>query len=93
MSNDYDIYDLVLQYLLDEGYAETVESAEVMMDHMSDDWRESIIEAYVPWDFGPKQSPKQNTTNLLPEKRMSRNLESRVVVALRPGQIILPRTL
>jgi hypothetical protein len=69
MSNDYDIYDLVLQYLLDEGYAETVESAEVMMAHMSDDWRESIIEAYVPWDFGPRQKSKAKYDQLVARKK------------------------
>jgi hypothetical protein len=40
-----DIYDVILSHLLDEGYAESVEQAEVIMVNMSEDWRESIVEA------------------------------------------------
>jgi hypothetical protein len=39
----YDVYDLVLSHLLDEGYADTFESAEAIMVNMSEEWRESII--------------------------------------------------
>ena len=38
-----DIYDIILSHLLDEGYAETLEAAESMMVHMSDEWRDSIL--------------------------------------------------
>jgi NRPS condensation-like uncharacterized protein len=38
-----DLYDIILTHLLDEGYAETQEQAEVIMVNMSEDWRESII--------------------------------------------------
>ena len=40
-----DIYDIILSHLLDEGYAETPEAAEAIMVNMSEDWRESIVEA------------------------------------------------
>lgn len=43
-SEEYDFYDLVLSYLLDEGYAETLEDAEVIMVNMSEDWRDEILE-------------------------------------------------
>jgi hypothetical protein len=39
-----DLYDIILSHLLDEGYAETPEQAEVIMVNMSEGWRESIIE-------------------------------------------------
>ena len=39
-----DIYDIILSHLLDEGYAETPEAAEVIMVNMSEEWRDSIIE-------------------------------------------------
>ena len=39
-----DLYDIILSHLLDEGYADTQEQAEVIMVNMSEDWRESIIE-------------------------------------------------
>jgi hypothetical protein len=40
-----DLYDIILSHLLDEGYAETQEAAEAIMVNMSEDWRESIVEA------------------------------------------------
>jgi len=40
---EVDIYDIILSHLLDEGYAETQEQAEVIMVNMSEEWRESII--------------------------------------------------
>lgn len=40
-------YDLVLDYLLDEGYADTEENAISMMSAMSEDWIDSIVEAFV----------------------------------------------
>ena len=39
----YDLYDIILSHLLDEGYAETPEAAEAIMVNMSEDWRESIL--------------------------------------------------
>lgn len=44
-----DIYDIILSHLLDEGYAETLESAEVIMANMSEEWVETIIEAKMPY--------------------------------------------
>ena len=38
-----DIYDIILSHLLDEGYADTQESAEAIMVNMSEEWRDSII--------------------------------------------------
>ena len=38
-----DIYDIILSHLLDEGYAETIESAEAIMVNVSEEWRNSII--------------------------------------------------
>jgi hypothetical protein len=44
LNNSYDLYDLILSHLLDEGYAETVEAAESIMVNMSEDWRQDIME-------------------------------------------------
>ena len=44
IKDSYDLYDIILSHLLDEGYAETQEQAEVIMVNMSEDWRESICE-------------------------------------------------
>jgi hypothetical protein len=40
-----DIFDLVKGHLLDEGYAETEEGAMVIMVNMSEEWRQSILDA------------------------------------------------
>ena len=40
----YDLYDIILSHLLDEGYADTQEAAEAIMVNMSEEWRESIFE-------------------------------------------------
>ena len=39
-----DLYDIILSHLLDEGYAETPEAAEVMIANMSEDWKQDIME-------------------------------------------------
>jgi hypothetical protein len=43
IGENYDLYDIILSHLLDEGYAETPEAAEAIMVNMSEDWRDSII--------------------------------------------------
>jgi len=48
IADSYDLYDIILSHLLDEGYAETQEQAEVIMVNMSEDWRHSICESAVP---------------------------------------------
>ena len=42
-AESFDIYDIILSHLLDEGYAETPEAAEAIMVNMSEEWRDSII--------------------------------------------------
>ena len=48
-AESYDLYDIILSHLLDEGYAETLEQAQVIMVNMSEDWRESICEAILEY--------------------------------------------
>lgn len=40
----YDLFDIIKGYLLDEGYAETLEAAESIMMNMSESWMMSIID-------------------------------------------------
>ena len=73
-SYETDIYDVILEYLINEGYADTVENAESIMVNMSEDWRESIVEevldeGYVDYRKGklpsgrtPQQSLGQRRT-------------------------------
>jgi len=48
----YDYYDLILSHLLDEGYANTVESAEAIMVNMSEEWVGDIVEGYKKLPIG-----------------------------------------
>jgi hypothetical protein len=41
--DSYDLYDIILTHLLDEGYADTQQAAEAIMVNMSEEWRDSII--------------------------------------------------
>jgi hypothetical protein len=40
----FDPFDVVMGYLIDEGYAENEEAASVIMANMSEEWRQSIVE-------------------------------------------------
>jgi hypothetical protein len=50
-NEEVDLYDIILSYLLGEGYAETPEAAEAIMVNMSEDWRENIMER----EYGPDE--------------------------------------
>jgi hypothetical protein len=43
MEMEYDTFDTVLEYLVSEGYADTEESALVIMANMSEEWKQSIV--------------------------------------------------
>ena len=57
----YDLYDIILSHLIDEGYADTEEAAERIMVNMSEEWRESIVEARV--DAGKTDDQKIDARN------------------------------
>jgi len=44
LTQSFDLFDVVLGHLIDEGYADTEEAATAIMANMSEDWRESIVE-------------------------------------------------
>jgi hypothetical protein len=44
MQESVDLYDIVLEHLLDEGYADSEEAATVIMANMSEEWREEILD-------------------------------------------------
>ena len=78
MGEGYDLYDIILSHLLDEGYAETQEQAEVIMVNMSEDWRDDIIdEAYVDYRKGKLSTGKS------PQQRMSSRLDRMKATATR----------
>ena len=43
IGESYDLYDIILSHLLDEGYAETPEAALAIMGNMSEEWMGNII--------------------------------------------------
>ena len=60
-NEEVDLYDTILSHLIDEGYADTIESAERIMVNMSEDWRDSIVEARV--DAGKTDDQKIDARN------------------------------
>jgi hypothetical protein len=49
--SSFDLFDVVMGHLLDEGYADTEESALAIMANMSEEWRQTIVERGIP-NFG-----------------------------------------
>ena len=44
LPEEVDLYDIVSEYLVSEGFCESYEDADVIMANMSEEWRESIVE-------------------------------------------------
>ena len=75
-SYETDIYDVILEYLINEGYADTYEAAESIMVNMSEEWRESIVEARVDEgyvDYRKGKLPSGRTPQQSLGQRRTRN--------------------
>ena len=46
-AESFDLFDYILEHLVAEGYADTNEAAIAIMANMSEEWRQSIVEAKV----------------------------------------------
>lgn len=46
IADDYNVYDLVFNYLIDEGYTDTIEGGVAILENMSDEWLNSILNEY-----------------------------------------------
>ena len=69
-NEEVDIYDIILSHLLDEGYAETPEAAQVIMVNMSEEWRQDIMEGMTMKDFkANRQKNKRRAASADAEKR------------------------
>lgn len=44
VKEEADIFDVILEYLITEGYADTNQAALVIMANMSEEWKQSIVE-------------------------------------------------
>ena len=69
-----DLYDIILSHLLDEGYADTYESAERIMVNMSEEWRDSIIETRLDPRGRPASGPMNVYAN--PKKPSQAHLDA-----------------
>jgi hypothetical protein len=56
LADSYDLYDIILSHLIDEGYADTQQAAEAIMVNMSEEWREDIVEEV--FNEGYKRLPR-----------------------------------
>jgi hypothetical protein len=56
-NEEVDIFDAILEHLIAEGYADTNESALVIMANMSEEWRQSIVEVKMDPRGRPSSGP------------------------------------
>ena len=57
-SYEPDLFDVILEYLITEGYADTEDSALVIMANMSEEWRQSImLEQSLPSNYTDYKAP------------------------------------
>jgi hypothetical protein len=73
-NEEVDLYDIILSHLLDEGYADTYESAERIMVNMSEEWRDSIIETRLDPRGRPASGPMNVYAN--PKKPSQAHLDA-----------------
>ena len=59
-NEQFDIFDAILEHLIAEGYADTNESALVIMANMSEEWRQSIVEV----KMDPRGRPASGSMNV-----------------------------
>jgi hypothetical protein len=75
LGEDFDVYDIILEHLLDEGYASTEEAATVIMANMSEEWREEILEMH-PAELeriAQRAAGKVKVTSVKPKKKPAKN--------------------
>jgi hypothetical protein len=70
-TEEVDIYDVVLDHLIENGYAETQEAAETIMVNMSGEWRQSILEMGENIGKEPKAVGKPERPTSLPGETYS----------------------
>ena len=65
LTQSFDVFDVIKGHLIDEGYADTEEAALQIMTNMSEEWRESIVEAGRMHSASDQQASwhSQNTSN------------------------------
>ena len=79
---EVDIFDAILEYLVAEGYADTNESALVIMANMSEEWRQSIVEA----KLDPRGRPSSGPMNVYANPKKPSQAHSDAVKAYDAAQ-------
>ena len=59
-AESFDLYDIILSHLLDEGYADTEQAAEAIMVNMSEEWKQSILSEDPVQDYRDMRRADQN---------------------------------
>jgi hypothetical protein len=92
LGEDVDAFDIVLEHLLDEGYADTEEAATVIMANMSEEWREEILDeankterrfGYTGLERQASRNSSSQPEHLRMRMKLSQPLEPRGSVALK----------
>jgi hypothetical protein len=65
----YDLYDIILSHLIDEGYAETEDAAESIMVNMSEEWREEILDEAITSEKGKAKAAEMIAARSTPSGR------------------------
>lgn len=73
-TEEVDIYDIILSYLLDEGYADTEQAAEKIMLVMSEEWVNNILNESDSAENEEKERTRNNSTQLSRLRREIRQL-------------------
>ena len=88
LNNSADLFDIVKGHLMSEGYADTEEAALAIMANMSEEWRQSIVEA-IGGPIGDALKAYSNATRPLfrglPQGKTQTTSEPKPNPSSRPG--------
>jgi hypothetical protein len=73
-AEEYDLYDLLTDYLIDEGYADCIGSAEIIIENMSDEWLDEILEARD--GYGPDEKFYKPEDSAIPNAKWLERIRS-----------------
>ena len=82
------VYDIVLSHLIDEGYANNVESAEGIMINMSEEWLNAIKEGWKPMNTlkvtrqrDKAYDKEQSAVRAGDEKEVNKQMQRRIAMS------------
>jgi hypothetical protein len=68
---EVELYDLIIEYLIQEGYADSLGPAEIILENMSEEWMEEILNENILTSAaiaaGRGMKPKPKTSTLVPD--------------------------